>query len=59
LLVGNVQEVADKIIAEHKLFGNTRFLSQTIAGDIPHDKLLHSIRLFGSGVAPAVREATK
>jgi len=29
LLVGTVQEVADKIIAEHKIFGNTRFLSQT------------------------------
>jgi len=57
LLVGNVQEVADKIIAEHKLFGNTRFLSQTIAGEIPHSRLLHSIRLFGSEVAPMVRKA--
>jgi alkanesulfonate monooxygenase SsuD/methylene tetrahydromethanopterin reductase-like flavin-dependent oxidoreductase (luciferase family) len=59
LLVGNVQEVADKIIAEHKLFNNTRFLSQTIAGDIPHEKLLHSIRLFGTEVAPLVRAGTE
>ena len=59
LLVGTVQEVADKIIAEHKLFKNTRFLSQTIAGDIPHKKLLHSIELFGTKVVPIVREATK
>ena len=59
LLVGTVEEVADKIIAEHKLFNNTRFLSQTIAGEIPHEKLLHSIRLFGTGVAPLVREAVK
>ena len=57
LLVGSAQEVADKIIAEHKLFGNTRFLSQTIAGEIPHNKLLHSIKLFGSEVAPMVRKA--
>ena len=57
LLVGNVQEVADKIIAEHKIFNNTRFLSQTIAGDIPHEKQLHSIRLFGEQVAPLVRAA--
>jgi alkanesulfonate monooxygenase SsuD/methylene tetrahydromethanopterin reductase-like flavin-dependent oxidoreductase (luciferase family) len=57
LLVGTVQEVADKIIAEHKLFKNTRFTSQTIAGEIPHEKLLHSIRLFGTKVAPLVREA--
>lgn len=59
LLVGSAQEVADKIIAEHKLFGNTRFLSQTISGDIAHEKLLNSIRLFGTVVAPLVREATK
>lgn len=58
LMVGSVQEVADKIIAEHKLFGNTRFLAQTIAGDIPHEKLLHSVRLFGTQVAPLVRAAT-
>ena len=58
LLVGTPQEVADKIIAEHKLFGNTRFMSQIIGGDIPHEKLLHSIELFGKVVAPIVREAT-
>ena len=55
LLVGNVQEVADKIIAEHKLFANTRFLAQTISGNIAHEKLLHSIELFGTRVAPMVR----
>lgn len=57
LLVGTAQEVADKIIAEHKLFNNTRFLAQTISGNIPHEKLLHSINLFGTKVAPLVRAA--
>jgi probable LLM family oxidoreductase len=57
LLVGSAQEVADKIIREYQVFRNTRFLAQTIAGDIPHDKLLHSIRLFGTRVAKMVREA--
>ncbi len=59
LLVGTVQEVADKIIHEHQLFKNTRFLVQTIAGELPHEKLMHSIRLFGTEVAKIVREATK
>ena len=59
LLVGTVQEVADKIIAEHGIFGNTRFMVQTIAGAIPHDKQLHSIRLFGTEVAPIVRAAIR
>lgn len=57
LLVGSAQEVADKIIAEHKLFNNTRFLAQTMAGEIPHEQLMHSIELFGREVAPIVKEA--
>jgi probable LLM family oxidoreductase len=58
LLVGSVEEVTSKLIYQHGIFGNTRFLAQTIAGaDIPHKAQMHSIRLFGEKVAPAVREA--
>jgi probable LLM family oxidoreductase len=59
LMVGAVKEVAEKIIREYQMFGNTRFLAQTIAGDIPHEKLLNSLKLFGTKVAPIVREAIK
>lgn len=59
LLVGSAKEVADKIVSEYAIFGNTRFLAQTIAGEIPHEKLMHSIELFGKEVAPLVRAATR
>jgi len=57
LLVGSPQEVIDKILYEHELFGNTRFLAQMSVGYTPHDKILKSIELFGDVVAPAVRKA--
>jgi len=58
LMVGSPQEVADKIIAEHRLFKNTRFLAQTIAGEtLSHEKLMHSIELFAKEVAPLVKAA--
>ncbi|MEO7176253.1 MAG: LLM class flavin-dependent oxidoreductase [Saprospiraceae bacterium] len=57
LLVGSPQEVIDKILYEHSLFGNTRFLAQTSMGDLPHDKVMRSIELFANVVAPAVRKA--
>ncbi len=57
LLVGSATEVAQKIIEEYGYFGNTRFLAQTIAGDIPHEKLMHSIELFATQTAPMVRAA--
>lgn len=57
LLVGSSQEVIDKILYEHELFGHTRFLAQMSMGDMPHKKILKSIELYGSVVAPAVRKA--
>ncbi len=57
LLVGSPQEVIDKILYEHELFGNTRFLAQMSMGDMPHKSILKSIELYGSVVAPAVRKA--
>jgi probable LLM family oxidoreductase len=59
LLVSSPQEVADKIIAQYKIFGNTRYLAQIVGGDIPHEKLLRSIELFATKVAPLVRKACK
>ena len=57
LLVGSAEEVIDKLVQQYGIFRNTRFLAQTIMGDISHDKMLHSIELFGKKVAPAVRAA--
>jgi probable LLM family oxidoreductase len=56
LLVGNPEEVAEKILFEHEVFGNDRFLMQMSVGPMPHDKVLRSIELFGTEVAPRVRE---
>jgi probable LLM family oxidoreductase len=58
LMVGSPQQVIDKILYFHELFGNTRYLAQMISGpDLPHAKMLHAIELFGTKVAPEVRKA--
>lgn len=58
LVVGDAEEVIDKILFEHNLFKNTRFLAQMSVGIMPHEKILRSIELFATKVAPAVRNAT-
>lgn len=58
LLVGSVQVVTDKMLHEHTLFGNTRFLAQMSLGAMPHDKIVKSIELLGK-VAENVRKALK
>ena len=58
LLVGDPQEVIDKILFQHELFGHQRFLMQMSVGTMPHASVMRSIELFGTKVAPAVRRAT-
>lgn len=58
LLVGSPQEVIDKILHEHELFGHDRFLAQMTVGPMPHAKVMRSIELFGTVVAPEIRRAT-
>ena len=58
LLVGSPQEVIDKILYEHELFGHQRFLAQFSVGTIPHEKMMHAIELLGTKVAPEVRRHT-
>jgi probable LLM family oxidoreductase len=55
LLVGSPEEVAEKILFEHELFGLGRFMAQISVGAMPHEKVMRAIELFGTEVAPAVR----
>jgi len=57
LMVGDVDAVVEKILFQHSIFGHSRFLAQMSIGPMPHDKVLRSIELFGTEVAPRVHEA--
>jgi probable LLM family oxidoreductase len=54
--VGSPQEVIEKILFQHEIFGHGRFLVQFSVGTLPHDRIMRSIELFGTEVAPVVRE---
>ena len=56
LLVGSPQQVIDKILFEHELFGNDRFLLHISVGTLPHEKVMKAIEMFGTEVAPEVRK---
>lgn len=57
--VGSPEEVTDKILYQHELFGHDRFLIQLTVGTLPHRKVLQAIELLGDRVAPAVRKAVR
>jgi probable LLM family oxidoreductase len=56
--VGSPQEVIEKILFQHEIFGHQRTLLQFTVGPMPHASVLRSIELFGTEVAPVVRRET-
>jgi probable LLM family oxidoreductase len=54
-LVGSPQQVIEKILFQHELFGHDRFLIQLSVGTLPHRSLMRAIELFATEVAPVVR----
>lgn len=59
LMVGTAGDVADKLLYQHGLFNNTRFLAQIISGDIEHEKILRSIELFSKESVPEIKEGIR
>lgn len=54
--VGNPDEIIEKILFQHQLFGHQRFLLQLGVGTLPHKKMMRAIELLGTKVAPVVRK---
>ncbi len=55
LAVGSPEQVAEKILFEHELFGHERYIGQMSVGAVAHADVMRSIELFGTEVAPVVR----
>jgi probable LLM family oxidoreductase len=55
LVVGSPQEVAEKILFQHEVFGHDRALVQLALGTVPHRAVMTAIELLGTKVAPTVR----
>jgi probable LLM family oxidoreductase len=55
LCAGSPETVANKIAATVRLLGLSRFNIKYSFGTLPHDKLMNSIELIGTAVAPKLR----
>lgn len=56
-LFGDASEAIDKILQMHEMFGLTRFSAHMDVGGPSHAMLMKSIEIFGTKIAPKVREA--
>jgi probable LLM family oxidoreductase len=54
-IVGSPDQVVDKILSQHRIFGHQRTMFQLAIGSVGHADLMRAIELLGTEVAPAVR----
>lgn len=54
--IGSPQQIIDKIMYQYEIFNHDRFLLQMSVGSVPHDKMMRSIELFATEVAPVIRK---
>ncbi|MFL5829283.1 MAG: Atu2307/SP_0267 family LLM class monooxygenase [Solirubrobacteraceae bacterium] len=56
LAAGSPEQVAEKLLFEHELFGHQRYIAQMSVGAVAHRDAMRSIELYGTEVAPVVRD---
>lgn len=56
-IIGDVNESVEKILKMHEMFNLTRFSAHMDVGGPSHASLMKSIEIFGTKIAPKVREA--
>nr|WP_285863096.1 LLM class flavin-dependent oxidoreductase [Lederbergia lenta] len=56
--IGSPQEIIEKILYQHELFGHQRYLAQMDFGGMPFDKLAKNIEIIGTEILPAIRKYT-
>lgn len=56
--IGSPQEIIEKILYQHELFGHQRYLAQMDFGGMPFEKLTKNIEIIGTEILPAIRKYT-
>ncbi|GGA78159.1 LLM class flavin-dependent oxidoreductase [Ornithinibacillus halotolerans] len=55
MFIGSPQEIIEKVLYQHELYGHSRFMLQTDIGGVPFKKIAKTIELLATEVAPVLR----
>jgi probable LLM family oxidoreductase len=58
LFVGSAQQIIEKILHQHELYGHSRFIAQMDIGGLPFSQVAKGIEMLATEVAPVVRRET-
>ena len=55
LMVGSPQQIIEKILYQHELYGHQRFMAQLDFGGVPFENIMKNIELIGNEIIPAIK----
>lgn len=56
---GSPQQIIEKILYQHELFGHQRYIAQIDFGGMPFENVVKNIETIGSEILPVIRKYTK
>lgn len=56
--IGSPQEIIEKILYQHEVFGHQRYIAQIDFGGMPFEQLQRNIELIGTEILPAIKKYT-
>ncbi|MDO6450791.1 LLM class flavin-dependent oxidoreductase [Oceanobacillus profundus] len=56
--IGSPQQIIEKILYQHEVFGHQRYIGQMDFGGVPFEKLKKNIELIGTEILPAIKKHT-
>lgn len=59
LMVGDKNQIIEKLLYQYELFGMQRFSAQIDLGGMPFDKLMKNVEIIGQDILPAIKKHTK
>ncbi len=59
LNVGSPQQIIEKILYQHEMFDNQRYIAQLDFGGVPFENIMKNIEILGNTIMPAVKKYTK
>ncbi|WP_416148643.1 LLM class flavin-dependent oxidoreductase [Salipaludibacillus sp. HK11] len=56
--IGSPQQIIEKILHQHEVFGHQRYIAQIDFGGMPMDKLKKNLDIIGNEILPAIKKYT-
>ena len=57
--IGSPQQIIEKILYQHEVFGHQRYIAQMDFGGVPFENLVKNLDLIGSEILPAIKKYTR